>query len=80
MLITFTHEPGPHSGGDEFTVGQTVDLPEPSAYRWISRGVAQAAQAETAAQAAPKPRRGRPPKAKAPAKDVTDGPDADSSA
>ena len=73
MRITFTHSAEPGSGGEQFAVGETYDLPDESAYRWMRRNVAVAAEAETA-DAPPKRRRGRPKKNAE--SEVSDGSDA----
>ncbi len=46
------------AGGESFIKDQIYDLPEPSARRWIGRGVAKAvagAEPEPAAESAPPP-------------------------
>ncbi len=58
MKIRFTAKPSARSGGEEFEVGESYDLSEDSARRWLRRGIAVEVQAVSPPNAAkPKPSR-----------------------
>ena len=62
MLVRFLKQPSAFSGGSDFVAGEVYELDDPSAYRWIRRGVAEEVEPQTAdAAPASRRRRGRKP-------------------